>query len=137
VASPAVSAKTPPNEVDELFARADALRGSARNGEAAAALRRVVAEHPSDRRAPIAAFTLAKLELDALGLASAAANDFARAIARGLPAALREDASARRIEALARAGRREEATTAADRVGRDFPASPRRTEIGRWAGASR
>lgn len=136
-APPPPAATSSAGDVDALLVRADTARRAGRSGEAATLLRRLASEHPSDPRAAIAMFTLAKLELDSLGAASAAANDFGRSLAMGLPGALREDAEARRIEALARAGRRDEARVAAERFRGDHPSSASLSEIDRWTGASR
>lgn len=135
--APLPSTPSPSGEVAELFRRADAARRAGNAGEAATLLRRIASEHASDPRAAVATFTLAKLELDSLGAAGAAANDFARAMEMGLPAAMREDASVRRIEALARAGRLDEARAAAARFRVDHPSSSSLDEIDRWTAAPR
>lgn len=88
----------------ELLQVADVARLSGHPAQAVAPLERLLAEHAGDPSAPQAAFTLGKIQLDALGNARGAAAAFERAIALGLPGALREDAFFRRVEAYAKAG---------------------------------
>ena len=89
--------------VDDLLALADVARLSAHPSDAITPLSRVLGEHPSDPRAPLAAFTLGRLQLDSLKRPAPAAEAFARAIALGLPQSLQEDRlRARLVEARAR-----------------------------------
>jgi len=106
----------------ELMQVADVARLSGHPGDAVAPLERVLAEHAGDPSAPQAAFTLGKIQLDALGNARAAASAFERAIALGLPGALREDAFFRRVEAYARAGDGPKARAAREAYEAAFPA---------------
>jgi transmembrane sensor len=126
-----IAAETSTASVDELFTLADVARLSGHPADAVVPLRRIAQTGGS--RGALGAFTLAKIELDSLGRAGEAADDFGRTIAMGVPGALVEDAHARRVEALARAGRREAARDAADAFSRSFPGSSRRSEVARWA----
>lgn len=119
-------------DVADLWELADVARFSGHPSEAAVPLRRLVAEHPNDPRAALAAYTLGRLELDALGAPLAAAESFARSEALGLPEALREAAAASHVEALGRAGRRDDARVAAERYVARHPEGARRAQVERW-----
>jgi transmembrane sensor len=118
--------------VDDLLALADVARLSGHPADAVAPLTRVVADHPDDPRAPLAAFTLGRLSLDALGRPAQAAAAFQRAIQLGLPQSLREDAYARLVEARSRAGDEAGARTAARDYEQQFPDGKRLREVQRW-----
>lgn len=98
----------------ELLRAAERASEDGRPWDAAPLLRTLVAAHPDDEDAPLAAFTLARIELDRLDHPERAAAAFARALALGLSGDLAEIARARRVEALARAGDRDAATQAAE-----------------------
>lgn len=121
--------------LDELMQLADVARLSGHPADAVAPLARVVAEHRGDSRASMAAFTLGRLRLDQLGQPAAAADDFATAIALGLPAGLVEDAHARLVEARARAGDRAGASLAAADYERRFPNGRRLAAVRAWVAA--
>src|SRR5262249_49502494 len=108
--------------VEDLLALADVARLSGHPAEAVTPLSLIVERHAGDARAASAAFTLGRVELDALGNASAAEGAFARALALGLSSSLVEDARARIVEARARAGNRAGAKAAADDYERRYPA---------------
>ncbi|HVZ89391.1 MAG TPA: FecR domain-containing protein, partial [Polyangia bacterium] len=88
----------------ELLVAADRARLSAHPEEGAALLQKLLREYPNDARAPLAAFTLGRLLLMELGRPAEAAAAFAevRRIAPAGPFA--EDALAREVEALSKAG---------------------------------
>lgn len=92
----------PVESVDALMARADEARRAGRNDEAVALLERAMAE--DDPSAGVAAFTLGRLELDALDRPDRAVRAFSRALSLSLPPRLREDARARIVTAHQRAG---------------------------------
>ena len=89
--------------VSDLLAAVDAARLNGRAAEGAAILRRVLREHATDQRAPLAAFTLGRLLLMELGQPREAALAFAqvRTLTPGAPFA--EDALAREAEAWMKA----------------------------------
>ncbi len=118
--------------VEDLLPLADVARLSGHPAEAVAPLMRVLTEHADDPRAPLAAFTLGRLQLDALGHPALAADAFTRALALGLPQSLQEDAYARLVESRAREGDSAGATTAAKEYERRFPAGKRMAEVHRW-----
>jgi transmembrane sensor len=119
--------------VDDLLLLADVARLSGHSSEAVAPLLRVIDEQSGDPRASMAAFTLGRIQLDALGQAAAAAQTFSRAIAMGLPQGLREDAYARVVEARARAGDRAGARAAAAEYQASYPSGSRLAEVRAWA----
>jgi transmembrane sensor len=119
--------------VDDLLALADVARLSGHPADAVTPLNRVVAEHAGDPRASLAAFTLGRLQLDALTHPALAAAAFEHAMALGLPQSLQEDAYARLVEARAQAGDASGARSAAEEYQRRFPAGKRLDEVRRWA----
>jgi transmembrane sensor len=118
--------------VDDLLLLADVARLSRHGRDAVNVLSHVVDGHPSDARAPVAAFTLGRLELDTLEEPRPAATAFARALALGLPGGLVEDAYARLVEAHARAGDLEAARGVASDYERRYPGGSRSPTMRRW-----
>lgn len=90
------------DDTADLLLAADAARLSGHPAEAVPYLERVLRGHARDPRAGLAAFTLGRVLLDELGRPSEAVEAFARARSSGGP--LAEDALARQVEALSRAG---------------------------------
>jgi len=119
--------------VQDLLTLADVARLSGHPADAVAPLRRIISERPEDPSAPLAAFALGRVELDALGDPSAAADAFERAIALGIPRGLLEDACARLVEARARARDLVGARRAADEYLTRFPQGSRASDVARWA----
>jgi transmembrane sensor len=89
---------------EDLMMAADAARLSNHPQQAVGYLQRVTKEHPSDSRAPLAAFTLGRIYMSQLGLPAAAARAFALVRQLAPAGALVEDALAREAEALEQAG---------------------------------
>lgn len=118
---------------EDLFALADVARRSGHPSEAVLPLERLEREFASSPRAPLAAVTLGRLELD-LGNAARAGKAFERALALHVPAALEEDVYARLVEAYVKAGNATAARTARDLYVRKFPDGRRRVDIERWLG---
>lgn len=114
---------------DAKFAAADAARAAGRFDDAARLFAEVMHESPNEPRGALAAFSLAKLELDQLGRPDRAADTFAWVVERGAPRGLVEDAQARRIEALGRAGRAEDAAAEARAYELRWPQGRRLTEV--------
>jgi transmembrane sensor len=90
------------DDTADLLLAADAARLSGHPEEAVPYLERVLRGHARDPRADLAAFTLGRVLLDELGRPSEAVEAFARVRSSGGP--LAEDALAREVEALSRAG---------------------------------
>jgi transmembrane sensor len=95
-AAPAVPVEGP----RELLARATDARSKGKPRDAAVALDTLRKRYRSDARAGLAAFELGRVRMDALADPAGAAEAFADAIALAPSAPFREDAEARRVEAL-------------------------------------
>ena len=100
-AAPVPSAPSPPGP-RELLETANAARLAGRPRDAAQAFDALRTRYRSDPRAGLAAFELGRLRLDALGDPAGAVDAFADAMALAPGAGFREDAEARRVEALDR-----------------------------------
>ncbi len=107
--------------VADLLALADVARLSGHPADAEAPLARILEQFARDPQAPLAAFALGRLELDALDRPRQATVALTRALALGIPQGLREDVRARLVEAHVRAGDRAAARAAADAYAREFP----------------
>jgi transmembrane sensor len=90
------------DDTADLLLAADAARLSGHPAEAVPYLERILRGHTRDPRAGLAAFTLGRVLLDELGRPREAIDAFARARSAGGP--LAEDALAREVEAVSRAG---------------------------------
>jgi TolA-binding protein len=88
----------------ELFDDAQRARADGRSDDAARAFDRLRRTFPRDPRSALAAFELGRLRLDVLGDARGAEEALRDAIALGPSSPFREDAEARRVEALWRMG---------------------------------
>jgi hypothetical protein len=95
-AAPSVPAKS----AKELLELSERQRLAGNTRAAAATLDVLLRRHRSDPRAALAAFDLGRLRLDALGDAPGAVEALSDSIALAPNGPLREDAEARRIEAL-------------------------------------
>jgi transmembrane sensor len=115
--------------VDDLLALADVARLSGHPAEAVAPLARILSDFSHDPQAPLAAFALGRLELDALARPRAATAAFERALELGVPHSLRDDVSARLVEARERAGDGAAARAAASAYLREFPSGRHRAEM--------
>jgi tetratricopeptide (TPR) repeat protein len=119
------AASDAPRSVDEALDEVDRLRAEGRVAEAADLLEDALARDPDATAAGLAAFTLGRIALDQLGQHDRAARAFAKVIAAGSPSSLLEDAHARRVDALIRAGRRADAEAALAEYERSFPEARR------------
>jgi transmembrane sensor len=115
--------------VADLLALADVARLSGHPAEAVGPLERILSDFAHDPQAPLAAFALGRLELDALSRPRQAAAAFERALELGVPRSLREDAHARLAEAHERAGDVGAARAAAAAYLREFPSGRHRAEM--------
>jgi transmembrane sensor len=115
--------------VADLLTLADVARLSGHPSDAVAPLSRILTEFAHDPQAPLAAFALGRLELDALDRPRAAAKALERALALGVPRSLREDVQARLVEAYVHAHDRAAARVAAEAYLREFPTGRHRTQV--------
>ncbi len=99
---PTVAPRASVPSAKALLQKADTARMANRPAEAAAALDTLRKHHRHDARAGLAAFELGRLRLDALGDPRGAVEAFDDAIALSPAAPFREDAEARRVQALDR-----------------------------------
>jgi transmembrane sensor len=117
----------------DLLLAADRSRLAGHANEGAALLRRLLRDHADDPRAPLAAFTLARLLLMELGRPAEAAAAFAQARRLSPNGPFAEDSLAREVEALGRAGLAADARARAEEYLRLYP-SGQRTATVRTAG---
>jgi transmembrane sensor len=120
--SPRIGAK-------ELWSQAEAARASKRFQDEALALNTLRLRHRSDPRAGLAAFELGRLRQDTLHDPAGAAEAFADAIVLAPSGPFREDAEARRIEALDTAGRRDQCAEAKAAFMARYPAGIHRQRV--------
>jgi transmembrane sensor len=122
------------DDTGDLLLASDVARLSGHAARAVDPLRRVLRDHATDPRAPLAAFTLGRVLLDELGRPDEAAGAFsqARRLAPGGP--LEEDALAREVEALSRAGETDRAREAAAVYVERYPSGRRLRSVRRFGG---
>jgi transmembrane sensor len=129
------SVRSEPAGAEALFANADKARKEGRPDQAIGFLKSITDRHPSDPRAPLAAFTRGRVLLESLGRPREAAQAFAQA--RGLSgkrSALAEDALAREVEAYAKAGEAGLAHDRAELYRRNYPKGLRLHQVIRSGG---
>lgn len=132
-ASPSASVAAPPPSArigaKELWSQAEAARASKRFRDEALALDTLRLRHRSDPRAGLAAFELGRLRQDTLHDPAGAAEAFGDAIVLAPSGPFREDAEARRIEALDTAGRRDQCSEAKAAFLARYPAGIHRQRV--------
>jgi transmembrane sensor len=135
-ASPSPPAPPPPaiETAESLLAAADAAREAGRAADGVALLRRLLARHRSDPRAPLAAFTLGRVLLMELDRPREAAAAFAEARALAPQGPFAEDALAREVEALRKAGASGEARERAREYLRLYPRGRRASAVKAFGG---
>jgi transmembrane sensor len=121
------------DDVALLLSLADVARLSGHPSDSLTPLRQIVGGHPEDPRSAMAAFTLGRVLLDALGNPVQAAFAFEKALALKLPASLAEDAQARLVEAHKKAGAIAQARDAAATYRTRYPGGRRRADVDRWS----
>jgi transmembrane sensor len=119
---------------DDLLLAADVARLGGRPDRAVAPLQRVIADHPFDPRAPLAAFTLGRTLLEQLGRPRDAAQAFATARRLDRGGALTQDALAREVESWAGAGDDERAHARALEYVKLYPHGRRIAAVRRLGG---
>jgi len=119
---------------DDLLLAADVARLGGRPDRAVAPLQRVIADHPFDPRAPLAAFTLGRTLLEQLGRPRDAAQAFATARRLDRGGALTQDALAREVESWGGAGDDERAHARALEYVKLYPHGRRISAVRRLGG---
>jgi transmembrane sensor len=122
------------DEAGDLLLASDAARLSHHATEAVGLLRRLLARHPRDPRAPSAAFTLGWLLMNELGRPRDAALAFAQAESLAPRGNLAEDASARAVEGWYRAGDLARARAELERYRGRYPQGRHLATLQRLAG---
>ncbi len=117
------------DEPGDLLFAADVARLSGHPALAVPRLEQVLRAHATDSRAPLAAFTLGRTLLDALGRPREAAEAFARARRLAPSGALSQDALAREVESWYRAGESSLAHDRAVEYLRRFPGGRREKAV--------
>lgn len=117
-----------------LMDAADAARLSGHPDGAVGYLDRVVSDHGTSPVAPLAAFTLGRIELDRLGRPHDAAQAFAAARTLAPGGSLAQDALAREVEAWSKAGDVEQAYRRAQEYVITYPDGRRLTAVRRYGG---
>jgi len=113
----------------DLLLAADRARLAGHAEEGADVLRKLLREHADDPRAPLAAFTLGRLLLMELARPAEAAASFAQARRLSPNGAFAEDALAREVEALNKAGLAAEARARAEEYQRVYPNGQRMATV--------
>jgi transmembrane sensor len=106
VTAPEEGKRDKADKANELFEEAQRARGEGRAIDAARAFDRIRRTYRNDPHAPLAAFELGRLRLDVLQDPMGAEEALHDAMVLGPDSPLREDAEARRVEALSRTGDR-------------------------------
>lgn len=127
-------APAPLDSMEDLLLAGDVSRLSGHPEAAVAQLSRAAALHPEDPRAPLAEFTLGRVQLEDLGAPRDAAEAFARALSLAPGGPLAEDALAREVEAWSRAGETETARARALTYTRRYPHGHRVHTVSRFGG---
>jgi transmembrane sensor len=122
------------NTPADLMLAADVARLSGHSGQAVGPLQQVVSQHAGDPRAPLAAFTLGRVLLDELGRPGQAAGAFAKARRLAPGGALAQDALAREVESLAKAGQAVAARERALEYVQSYPNGLRIQSVRRYGG---
>jgi transmembrane sensor len=122
------------DDPSDLLLASDVARLSQHPAEAAMLLRKLLAHHERDPRAPSAAFTLGWVLMNELGRPREAAGAFARAEALAPRGNLAEDAVARGVEAWYRAGELSRAQVEVERYRKRYPQGRHRATLERLVG---
>jgi transmembrane sensor len=118
----------------DLLLAADVARMSGHSSDAVVHLRALLSAHRSDPRASLAAFTLGRVLLDELGRPAEAAAAFADARRLAPGGALAQDALAREVEALSKAGDSASAHERALEYLRAYPDGRRARSVRKFGG---
>jgi transmembrane sensor len=122
------------DDSEALMDAADAARLSGHSEAAVAYLRKVLSDHRAAPVAPLAAFTLGRVLLERLGQPSEAADAFAMARTIAPQGSLAQDALAREVEALSKAGHPHEAYQRAHQYVESYPEGRRLRAVQLYGG---
>ncbi len=119
----------------ELLDLGNAARRAGDVAGATHAYEELLAAHPSDPRAGLAAFELGRLRMDRLGDTSGAISALQKAVALAPGAGFREDAMARLVDAYAAAGALDRCRAAQAAYLKSYPSGVHATAVSRQCGA--
>jgi transmembrane sensor len=119
--TPSTAGAAQRDPITAALADADQRRTNGDAAGAAAALEQALAGAHADESAGLAEFTLGRIYLENLHEPTRAVAAFDHVLAIGMPLGLLEDARARRIEALVKAGRTDDAKVALVDYDRQYP----------------
>ena len=122
------------HSAEDLMLAADAARLSGHPATAVPYLRRLLRDHPTDVRGPVAAFTLGRVLLSELARPAEAADAFAASYRLAPTGPLAADALGREVEAAARAGDAARAHRLATTFVARYPDQPRAAAVRRAGG---
>lgn len=122
------------SSAEALLLAADTARLAGHAREAVPYLTRVLRDFKADPNASLAAFSLGRVLMGSLGRPAEAAGYFERARGLAREPSLAEDALAREVEALARAGQAERAHQLAEDYLRLYPSGQRTTAVRTFGG---
>jgi transmembrane sensor len=117
-----------------LMDAADAARLSGHPAASVSYLRKVVRDHRHSPVAPLAAFTLGRVLLERMGQPSEAADSFALARTLAPYGSLAQDALAREVEALSKAGSAQQAYQRARQYVQSYPQGQRLRAVKLYGG---
>lgn len=120
----------------DLLLLADVARLSRHPDAAVSSLRQLLDKHSDDPRAPLAAFTLGRVQLDDLGRAREAAESFRLTQTLDGDGPMAQDALAREVEAWSRAGEKIRCRERAQEYLRRYPSGRRVQAVRHYAGLS-
>ena len=132
--APKASTTQEANSVDSLLLAADKARLAGHPSEAVPYLQRILRDFKGDPRASLAAFSLGRVLSSSLGRPGEAAAYFEQAQALAREPSLAEDALAREVEALARAGQADRAHRRAEDYLRLYPNGQRTSAVKTFGG---
>jgi len=121
-------------EIDDLLLAADVARGAGHAAESIPYLEKVLALHPNNSQAAVAAFTLGRVRQAELNDPTGAAAAYAEARALAPSGPLAEDALAREVEAWFRAGDTARARRMAEEYVKIWPAGSRLRAVRHFGG---
>lgn len=129
IAQGAQANETTPYTLATALIDADQRRNAGDPAGAAALLEHALIGAPHDESTGLVEFTLGRLYLEDLGAPDRAEAAFTKMIAGGGPHGLLEDARARRVEALVRGRRRDDARAALDEYDQLYPKGVHRAAL--------
>jgi TolA-binding protein len=133
---PEAKPEAKPAGARELLEEANEYRREGRLAEAARSYESLLARHPNDGRAGLAAFELGRLRMDRLGDLPGAIQALERAMTLAPGSGFREDAMARLVTAYGRSGNNARCTRARDAYLKRYPEGVHRQTVAKQCGGA-